>query len=58
MSFRPLVRPHQSFTSLFLHPCAKFQLTIVVCDLSCQNAINYSYFNFGMPQNVVNYSYI
>jgi hypothetical protein len=24
MSFRPLVRPHHSFTSLFLHPCDKF----------------------------------
>jgi hypothetical protein len=24
MSFRPLVRPHRSFTSLFSHPCDKF----------------------------------
>ena len=30
MSFRPLVRPHRSFTTLFSHPSDKFQLTIVV----------------------------
>jgi hypothetical protein len=24
MSFRPLVRPHRSFTSLSSHPCDKF----------------------------------
>ena len=28
MSFRPLVRPHRSFTSLFSHPSDKFQLTM------------------------------
>ena len=56
--FSPLVRPHQSFTSLFSHPCAKFQLTTIVCDMCCQNAVNYSYSNFVMPQNVVNFSYI
>ena len=33
MSFRLLVRPHHSFTSLFSHPCDKFQLTIVVLEV-------------------------
>ena len=28
MSFRPIVRSHHSATSLFSHPCDKFQLTI------------------------------
>ena len=35
-----------------------YMCVCVVCDLSCQNAVNYSYSNFGMPQNVVNYNYI
>ena len=33
MSFRTLVRPHHSFTSLFSHPCDKFQLTTVVIEV-------------------------
>ena len=33
MSFRPLVRPHHSLTSLFSHSCDKFQLTIVVLEV-------------------------
>jgi hypothetical protein len=33
MSFRPLVRPHRSFTSLFSHPGDRFELTIVVLEV-------------------------
>jgi hypothetical protein len=33
MSFRPLVRPHRSFTSLISHPGDKFYLIIVVLEV-------------------------